>query len=199
MRIPDPSQGFTLLELMIVIAVVAILVTIGTPSFQFILDKNRLKGAAEELVQQLQLARAEAIKQNKQVQVVFKKVTGETDWCYGLDDTSNDCDCQADPTNCTINTVEKVVTQASAKGVVIEGNLFGVADDTSTLIFDPVRGTVSVRDPDDPLISAPPVNDYVEFKSAKGRLAHVVISSALGRATICSPIGAGNIGDYSDC
>jgi len=196
MRISDPSQGFTLLELMIVIAVTAILVTIGVPSFQSVLDKNKVKGAAEVLVQQLQFARTEAIKQNKEVEVMFD--ASGTDWCYGLDDYLKEpapstildkCNCKTDPDKCTINSVQKVVTQADAKGVVIEGNLFGVAD-TNTLTFDPVRGTVSPV----PVVN----NDYVEFKSSKGYRARVRVPSALGRATICAP-ATGKVLNYPDC
>ena len=63
------SAGFTLMELLMGIAVFAILTTLAVPAFnQFILN-NRLAGQANEMVAAFQFARSEAIKRGEQVQV----------------------------------------------------------------------------------------------------------------------------------
>lgn len=62
-------SGFTLVELMIVLALVAILATIGVPSFTSFVINNRLTAQANELVSALNLARSEAIKRNRRVTV----------------------------------------------------------------------------------------------------------------------------------
>ena len=61
--------GFTLVELMITLVLVAILATIGVPSFMSLIANNRLTTQANELVSSLNLARSEAIKRNTRVTV----------------------------------------------------------------------------------------------------------------------------------
>src|SRR5262245_41211286 len=58
------SRGFTLVELMIGLMVLAILITIGVPSFNNAVLGARLNGFAGELYGSMQLARSEAIKRN---------------------------------------------------------------------------------------------------------------------------------------
>ncbi len=61
------QRGLTLIELMIAVAVGAILLALAAPSFQQALGKNRLSSAASELTGAVQLARAEAIRNNRRV------------------------------------------------------------------------------------------------------------------------------------
>lgn len=57
-------SGFTLIELMVALAVLAILATIGIPSFQNLLAENRVSSAANNLQLALQLARSTAASRN---------------------------------------------------------------------------------------------------------------------------------------
>ena len=63
------QAGFTLIELMIVIVLVAIFVTVGVPSFQNLVSDNRLSTQANRLVSSLQLARSEALKLRQPVSI----------------------------------------------------------------------------------------------------------------------------------
>jgi type IV fimbrial biogenesis protein FimT len=62
-------RGFTLIELMITIAVASILLSIGVPSFQNIIRENRLSTQANELITALNMARSEAIRRGVNVTV----------------------------------------------------------------------------------------------------------------------------------
>lgn len=63
------NAGFTLIELMIVIVLVAIFITVGVPSFQNLVSDNRLSTQTNRLVSSLQLARSEALKLRTPVSV----------------------------------------------------------------------------------------------------------------------------------
>lgn len=65
-----PRQGgFTLVELMVTIAVLAIMAGLAVPSFQAAINANRLTGSTNELVNALQTARMEAIRRNQRAAV----------------------------------------------------------------------------------------------------------------------------------
>ena len=63
------EQGFTLIELMISIALLAILLGLAAPSYRSFITSNRLTAQANELVGDLTLARNEAASRSRKVQV----------------------------------------------------------------------------------------------------------------------------------
>lgn len=67
MKILHTDRGFSVVELMVVIAVLAIILGIGMPSFQNMLENSRLNSAAESLADSFRLARSEAIARNETV------------------------------------------------------------------------------------------------------------------------------------
>lgn len=74
------TAGFTLLELLVTVAILAILATLATPSFTSLINSNRLTAQANEVVASLQLARTEAIKQNRRT-IICRSTNGTS--CAG--------------------------------------------------------------------------------------------------------------------
>ncbi|MDH6330810.1 type IV fimbrial biogenesis protein FimT [Stenotrophomonas sp. 1278] len=59
------SNGFTLVELVVTIAVLAILVTTAFPAFQSLIRSNRVSAGHNELIGLVNLARSDAVRNNQ--------------------------------------------------------------------------------------------------------------------------------------
>ncbi len=80
-------RGFSLIELMIAVSILAILSAIALPSFLELIAGARLRSTAETFNLGLQLARSEAIKRNAQVFFSF----ADTGWTVGCENVTTDC------------------------------------------------------------------------------------------------------------
>jgi type IV fimbrial biogenesis protein FimT len=72
-------RGFTLIELMVTVAVMAIVLGLAVPGFQSVVNGNRLAGASNEMVASLQTARMEAIRRSRRVVVCTSANANEGD------------------------------------------------------------------------------------------------------------------------
>jgi len=84
------QQGFTLFELIITLAIAAIVVGVAAPSFSNMIQDNRLSSQSLDFVAALNLARSEAIKRRTQVTLCKSADEqdcvadgGSTDWGQG--------------------------------------------------------------------------------------------------------------------
>ena len=71
------ARGFTLVELMVTVAVAAVVLALAVPSFQTTLRNHRLTTYANEFIAALNLARTEAIRRGKAV-VLCKSANGSS-------------------------------------------------------------------------------------------------------------------------
>ncbi|MDT3718948.1 GspH/FimT family pseudopilin [Pseudomonas oryzihabitans] len=82
------QYGFTLIETMVAIAILAIVISIAAPSFTRMLQSNRAAVMSNELLGALQMARSEALKRRMDVMLCRRNVAGNacengTDWTAG--------------------------------------------------------------------------------------------------------------------
>jgi type IV fimbrial biogenesis protein FimT len=95
-----PGRGLTLLELMVALAIVAVLMTLALPSFGSIMARQRLKAAAEQMSIDLAELRQQAAQRDRTLHV---NLSAGAQWCYSLAVASG-CDCRV-PQGCQLKTV----------------------------------------------------------------------------------------------
>lgn len=74
------SPGFTLIELMVALAIAVILLILAAPGYTTWLADSQVRAAAESVASGLRIAMAEAIKRNEQVEFVLTPTTGTGGW-----------------------------------------------------------------------------------------------------------------------
>lgn len=92
-------KGFTLIELMIAIAILGIIIGLAVPAMSDFAVRQRVSGQASEVMLALAFARSEAVKQNREIVVLpaTNNAAGwSTGWCVGpasgADEMSNCAD-----------------------------------------------------------------------------------------------------------
>jgi type IV fimbrial biogenesis protein FimT len=114
------QRGFTLVELVVTIALLAVLTTLAAPTFAELLRQWQRDSATRELTTSLQLARSESIKSSRQM-VVCPSTDGSncaasnewnTGWIVFVDDGA---DTFANANNQTLDADERTLKVASAQ------------------------------------------------------------------------------------
>ena len=73
-------HGFSLIELLVALAIAALLLTIGVPAFGNLIDRTRMDADASELLRSLRYARQEAVRTNQTITIA---PLAERDWNQG--------------------------------------------------------------------------------------------------------------------
>ncbi|MBB3063030.1 GspH/FimT family pseudopilin [Microbulbifer rhizosphaerae] len=82
------EQGLTLLELLVALAILAILLAVGLPGFSKVIQNSRLSANTEELRNAIQLTRAAAVSRNQRV-TLRNLGRWESGWQAFADDNNN--------------------------------------------------------------------------------------------------------------
>jgi type IV fimbrial biogenesis protein FimT len=88
MKFKRCASGYTLMETLIVMAIVAILGMVAVPSFKYVTDSNRLSGELNGLLGDMQYARSEAGKEGQPITVCastspYSQCAGSATWNTG--------------------------------------------------------------------------------------------------------------------
>lgn len=178
------ARGLTIIELMIVVAVLGVLIALVAPSLRGMLSAQRVRGVNAELVTDLQHARSEAARRNRDVRVAFQNSSGLS--CYVAyteppSATSGSCDCSLTPGSnvCASPRVEiKTVQLPQADGVA----LAVISSDGPVLNFSRSSGALL------PTVAGVGTPDGFEVEvsgTPRGKLRTRVGMS--GRPSVCTP------------
>lgn len=180
MRRPSQFSGFTLIELMLGIVVLAILLAVAVPSFNNLSEKYRLKGAAERLSADTQMAKSTAIARNEPITI---SIRGGTDWCVGVTEGTSGCDCDGNDEDnvCEVDDQERVFSAEDFEGVIM-------GDGDEDITFKGVRGL-----PMDSISNQVPFNFSNDFKKQVD-----VNVTRVGSVWLCSPAEK-HLGGYEEC
>lgn len=168
------ERGVTLVELLVVIAVLSVLLTLSAPSLSGYLTGKRVEGVTNELVADLQWARTESVSRNALVRIRFNSSTA-----YQIETET--------PLPASIS-----CTAALAVGIIKTTNLpagltlkgAGMSALPTCMAIEPVRATA-------------PLAGSVEIDGGSGYVVRVTTGNA-GRVQTCVPAGS-KMGAYQPC
>jgi type IV fimbrial biogenesis protein FimT len=190
MRHHHRNRGFTLIELMITIAVIIGILLIAVPSFSSFRQRQAIRGAADQTLSLWQQARFEAAKRNEMVK--FGVVESGDAFCIGLATTTDTddetpCDCMTDGA-CDISRFP--ADQAEWRGVTLSGTPT-MGGDTGVVVIDPKFTTLTEIDDAGALTLADPDGGPTYLVNM-----HV---DRMGRGVLCESSSAeDHLSDYVD-
>jgi len=174
---PIRQRGITLIETCMVLAVGSVLAASAVPSMQDMIAARRLDNAANQLANDIHLARSAAVIRNQSVRVSFLPHAGGS--CYVIHTGSaGECACSGSgPAVCRGDAREiKTVPMPNAEKISLVSNV-------SSVLFDPMHGT-----------STP--TGTLRVVGMGGREVHHIIN-VMGRVRSCSP--APTVPGYRAC
>lgn len=168
------QRGFTLVELMLAVAIIGILSAVTLPSFQNFLSGQKLNVASNNVYTAMQLAKATAIQQNASMTVLFNKGTGQ--WCiFNRQITPDSTTCNMGSNNLENGVIKKYIEPLNP-----DISIASVPTDAAQITYDSFGRVVANPDSSATLTSL----EYTLNRDAS-RAATVQLTNGLIR--LCDP------------
>lgn len=184
------QRGVTLIELMIGLAILAVLLFLAVPSFTVFLQNQQIRNASESTLQGLNLARAEALRRNAPVRFQFVSnltagcalANNALNWVVSLADATGQCDDAPTPNPDPLNPAGIVQKYAASDGTA---NVV-LAADATTVVFNGMGRVVGAGNIG--TINLSNVGGTCEHVDANGtmRCLRLVVSTG-GQIRLCDP------------
>ena len=178
-------RGVTLIELMVTLAILAIILMMAIPSFNEFRQRSALRGASDQVESFWTDTRYEALKRNQMVKVSMS-VSGDN-YCFGANTTisatdSTKCNCF---TAGSCNVARYPASQSEWKSVRFFGDSnTTIGNSTGVIIIDPKRAG---------LASTNQIGFWTLASPAGGVDYRLNINvDRFGRVVVCEPSNAGN-------
>lgn len=135
------NRGFSLIEVMMTVVLLAISLVLAMPSFRDMVEKRQVTNGAEQLASFINTAQGVSMKTNQVVTVSWSR-TDDDDWCIGAIAGENPCDCGQTNTAaadyCQIDARQFILDNSHTGNLELMHEIEGADDDAYA--FDPVRG-----------------------------------------------------------
>ena len=174
------ARGLTLVELIVVVAVVAVVLALAVPSMREFMVRQRVQAINAELVNDLQFARSESITRKRTIWVSFR-VDDTTMTCYTIRTgvVLGGCDCRLPPGTACQN----------VPGLV-EIKTVQVPRSTTVTLQPPSTAQTEVNFSEPQGRAAPGDFRVVVGSSVAGKLR--TSTNSFGRPQVCTPDGSMN-------
>ena len=181
--------GFTLVEIMMSVILIAISTALAAPSYRTMVEKRQLTNTAEQIAAFVNSVQGISSRSNQMVTVSFDRNDSD-DWCIGATLGPDACDCgetnTGDSDFCEIDSLPYVLNESINEGAEMINSIEGNGADFS---FDPIRGMFA------------DMNDYmtVEMHSRSQDFKLDLMVNPTGRVVLCSHDSSHAVPGYAVC
>ena len=156
------TRGFTIIEMMVAIAIAALLLLLAAPAFTTFLRNSEIRSTSESIINGLRAAKSEAARQNQRV--MFSLAGGNSaSWAINLVN---------DPVNCAMPVappIQSYVREEAGKNTKVT-----VTPNRLTVCFDGVGRVVNQGTPNDHIMAI----DVASIVTCEGRPLRIVVDDA---------------------
>lgn len=190
-------RGFTLVEMLVSIAVLALLLALGAPSFATWSQNRQIRSMSDSILNGMQLARAEAVRRNSAVSFQLMTTldsscalsTSGRNWVISMDSAAGSCNSTNMADDASPSAPRMIQSRPSSEG----SSNAAVAADVSSLTFNGL-GRVTTALPSGQTVFnvavSNPTGGSCKTSSGPMRCLRIVVTP-MGQVRMCDPSTSG--------